>query len=275
MTGFVNPKKVCVLSGRFPRSEFLYSWNHYAYAERHGYTYISCDWPTGVTNRYMTKFAYLRHYLPHFDYVFWIDDDAFFVDLEKPLDRFIPEENQLASFCRSPTNKSIFTYLSSGQFLIKSGRDSEDFIEAILDVSLDKVKDWWRDDLGMFTNGDQDAIVYLIHNDERFVDCVKLFDYMSFNSRIADLDHAPDDVFLLHFTGPRSKKIADALVAMKILKSGPSLLPKPEEKRLLGRRSLQDILRVMNAEIWMAKKKEKKKKPMQMLRRLLKLGQRT
>jgi hypothetical protein len=242
---FDDPAKVCILSGRFTRSEFLHSWNHYAYAKQHGYTYISCDWPTTAQNRYMTKFFYIKHYINLFDYVFWIDDDAFFIDLKQPLDRFIPAPGKLASFCGSPANKKIFTYLSSGQCLMRGGQASETFIDRVIATPLDKVKDWWRDDLGMFTNGDQDAIVYVVHEDPDYRDCIELYDYMDFNSRIGDLEENPDKVFLLHFTGPRERKIADAAKAAKLLGCGPALLPLHVQDDLLGGRSLRSVLRSM------------------------------
>lgn len=237
-----DPARVCILSGRFPISEFPFAWNHYAYARRHGYTYISCIWPTATANRYMTKFAYLRHYIEMFDYVFWIDDDAFFIDLDKSLTQLIPPEGKLASFCKSPNNKTIFTYLSSGQFLMRGGAESAALIDAVMATSMEKVAAWWREDLGMFTKGDQDALVYHLHETPRFQDSVTLFDYMAFNSRLDDLKEVPDDVFLLHFTGPRERKLADAAEAAELLGTGPALIPVALEQELLGGRSRRSAL---------------------------------
>ncbi len=257
---FSDPKRVCILSGRFPRSEFLHSWNHYAYARRHGYTYIGCDWPTSATNRYMTKFMYLKHYINLFDYVFWIDDDAFFIDLEKGLEHFIPSGDKIVSFCKSPANKKIFTFLSSGQFLIRGGKRSEEFIEAILNTPLETVEEWWREDLGMFTRGDQDAIVYLLHKDSKYRDCAELFDYMDFNSRLADLQRDPSGVFLLHFTGPRETKVAHAKQAADLLERGPALIPQADEDALLGGRSLKSILNAMGVIVAPVSQKKQKKR---------------
>jgi hypothetical protein len=85
-----DPSRVCILSGRFPPTEFLSSWNHRAYANRHGYTYIHCNWPTLAKNRYMTKFCFIQEYVRHFDFIFWIDDDAFFINIERPLSLLAP-----------------------------------------------------------------------------------------------------------------------------------------------------------------------------------------
>jgi hypothetical protein len=185
----------------------------------------------------MTKFHFIREYVRHFDFIFWIDDDAFFIDLDRPLASLMPAKMELASFCKSPSNKSIFTYLSSGQFLLRGGDAGAEFAEAVISTPLDRVEAWWRDELGMLTKGDQDAIVYLLHEDARFRDRVRLFDYMSFNSRIADLEVDASAVFLLHFTGPRDRKLADHRRAAKILGRGPSLLTSSVESKLSGVRA--------------------------------------
>jgi hypothetical protein len=239
---FVDPSKVCILSGRFPPTEFMSSWNHRAYANRHGYTYINCDWPTGADNRYMTKFHFVKEYVRHFDYVFWIDDDAFFVDLERSLAPLVPEKGKIASFCKSPTNKQIFTYLSSGQFLLEGGEVGAAFVDKILETRLEVVKDWWQDELGMFTNGDQDAIVYLVHEDPRYKDCLSLHHYSVFNSRLDDLQNNRSEVFLLHFTGPREKKLADHKQSMAILGTNASLIDHQAVSTLLSGRSEQKVL---------------------------------
>jgi hypothetical protein len=35
------------------------------------------------------------------------------------------------------------------------------FVDKVLNVNIDIVKKWWKHDYGFFTNGDQDAMVYL------------------------------------------------------------------------------------------------------------------
>jgi len=239
---FSDPSRVCVLSGRFPPSGFQSNWNHRAYANKHGYTYINCDWPTGAQNRYMTKLHFVKQYVRHFDYVFWIDDDAFFIDLEKDLSSLVPPAGKIGSFCRSPTNKKIFTYLSSGQFMLEGGETGARFVDAVLATPLDLVKEWWNDDLGMFTNGDQDAIVYLLHESDAYKDCLVLHPYMDFNSRLLDLTENAEKVFLLHFTGSREKKHADHQQAMAFLGTGPALLNDTEESLLLSNRKRETVL---------------------------------
>lgn len=179
----------------------------------------------------MTKFHFIREYVRHFDFIFWIDDDAFFIDMDRSLTDFVPQAGEIASFCKSPSNKAIFTYLSSGQFLLRGGDDGAAFVNAVMATDLNEVKAWWRDDLGYFSKGDQDAIVYLLHEDARYRGRVRLYDYMDFNSRLADLEENPSSVFVLHFTGPRDRKVSDHATAADILGFGPALLPAEVESK--------------------------------------------
>lgn len=216
-------------------SEFYSHWNHRAYAKKHGYSYINCGWPAGVSNKYLTKMVYIKEYIRKFDWIFWIDDDALFVNLDLPLEEFIPKGDKFLSFCRSPiTNDGDFVYLGSGQFFIRGGELGASFIDAVLAVDISEVNKWWRPELGLFTRGDQDAIVYLLHEDDRFIDRAVIHPYTSFNSRISDLLRDPTRVRVLHFTGIQQKKLRDHGVAMDFLKYGPALLPDEVEEDLLS-----------------------------------------
>src|SRR5262245_41615734 len=75
--------RIAVVSGHYPASSFEAFVNHRAYCSRHGYTYIFANWPTGERNRYLNKIRYIQAYHSLFDYIFWIDDDAFFLDLDR------------------------------------------------------------------------------------------------------------------------------------------------------------------------------------------------
>jgi len=221
--------RIGVVSGRYPASEFDAYVNHRAYCHRHGYTYIYCNWPTGEQNRYMNKLAYVRAYYDLFDYLFWIDDDAFFMDLESGLEAFLPTGEEFLSICQSPTNKAIHTYISSGQFVLRCDEVGRSFIDAVPQVDLAKVRDWWTQELGYFTGGDQDAMVYLLKEDHRFAHYAH-HEFRAFNSRYEDLVSG-DPVFVLHFTGTVPVKRSNYVLAQKRLARGPSLLPSAEAER--------------------------------------------
>ncbi len=229
----MSQARICVLSGRYPGSRFASIYNHRAYCNRHGYTYIHCTWPTGQSNPYLNKLGYIREYFKFFDFVFWIDDDAFFLDIEKPLTEFIPAEDQYLSICASPGFKALKTFFSSGQFVLRCDALGKDFIQSAMDLSEEAVKKWWSDEYGFFTGGDQDRMVFLCNADERFKDGFKLWDYKHFNSRAANIfGEDPHEVFILHFTGRKRKKASDYARIQKKLQRGPTLLTQEQEASL-------------------------------------------
>jgi hypothetical protein len=196
------------------------------YCARHGYTYINCNWPTGSDNPYFNKIEFLRHYLDLFDVVFWIDDDAFFLDLDRSLDSILPTGSAFLSICSSPDYKEIHTPISSGQFALTTDERGRAFLDQVVDTDLAAVRRWWTDDLGFFSNGDQDAMFHVLENVERFAGGAVIHPYQAFNSRAENLEGvAPHDVFVLHFTGTGDVKRRNYARVQELLGRDPSLLP--------------------------------------------------
>lgn len=216
---------VGVISGRYPITEFDSSINHKLYADTYGYTYIHCNWPTQAKNPYLNKIYYVLAYLELFDYVIWIDDDAFFFDFDTDIMQYAPQDQKFISFCKSPSYKPLKTYLSSGQFIVKSNALSKQFFQDILKQDLNKIKTWWTDDLGYFSNGDQDIMVYLLLINNNYIGKCQLFDYQKFNSRFENVFlediHKP---LVLHFTGKPNIKQENYLRLQIEYKLMPSLV---------------------------------------------------
>lgn len=219
--------KVCIVSGRYPATDFDSAINHKVYADRYGYTYAHCNWPTKEQNRYLNKMHYIRMYIDAYDYIVWIDDDAFFFDFEKDIMMYAPTGEAFLSICKSPSYKTLKTFFSSGQFILKSSKESKDFIDQVIQQDLNVVKSWWTEDLGYFSNGDQDAMIYLLKTNPIFKNATILHDYKSFNSRPENL--FKDDVhhpMILHFTGKVEIKKHNYEEVQEKLHLHSSLVPK-------------------------------------------------
>ena len=225
-----SSERICVLSGRYPVSVFESYPNHKAYCDRHGYTYISCSWPTGAINPYINKMRYIQAYYHLFDFIFWIDDDAFFIDQSQPLDRHMPQSQNFLSICSSPDFKEIFTFISSGQFMLRCDKTGREFIDSVENTDLSVVKSWWTEEMGYYSNGDQDAMVYLLHTDNKF-EGYDRHHYKEFNSRVENLLQG-ESVFLLHITGTEQRKWETYLRTQKYLNCGPTLLAHSDETRM-------------------------------------------
>lgn len=98
---------ILILSGadylRFPTM-----FNQKAYADRHGYRYRFDISPyANRENLYFHKLDAISDALQDTDWLFWIDDDAAFTQLEKRFEDQVPElkdPSLCAIFCASPIN---------------------------------------------------------------------------------------------------------------------------------------------------------------------------
>jgi hypothetical protein len=153
------------------------------------------------------------------------------------LNEYIPDKDNFLSICRSPDYKNIHTFISSGQFMIRCSDLGRKFIDEIGRADLKKIKEWWNDSLGYFTNGDQDAMVFLLKEKPEFKYSFKRYNYKKFNSRIHEITNGGDlkDVFILHITGTKKKKHRDYLKLQHYLNRSPALVDKAMERKYFKR----------------------------------------
>lgn len=187
--------------------------NHRIYADRHGYRYRFDPVPyRDIWNLYFHKIAAIRDALQDCEWLFWLDDDAAFMQMDRSLEDVVPEMAQdqgpWGIFCKSPINRGAWTYLSSGNFLIRNCPEAHALLEACLATDLAEVRAWWNADVyGLYTHGDQDALVYHIEtNPDLSAGCL-ILDYTRFNTRPFHFEEAGQH-FLVHFTNhpERSKR---------------------------------------------------------------------
>lgn len=180
--------------------------NHQYYADLHKYTYIYDIAPTHESV-FKNKVEKILKFIELFDYIFWIDDDAFFTRFNQPLEPFIKQGNKSdLIYCASPVNNGIWTYISSGNFFLRNTRTTKTFLEAVIQTQLKDVEERWDEGMyGHYTRGDQDIMTYLLHSDVRFSDRKfhAVLPYEEFNTRPFHFEKSLDEHFLVHFTGKR------------------------------------------------------------------------
>ena len=188
--------------------------NNRVYADRLGLPYVFDLSPSSVSRIYFHKLDVLRRQLPSAEWLFWVDDDAFFTDLTIDLRSFLPGDGVDLVFCASPVNpKGGWTWMSSGQLLIRRTREMAALIDAVLTTDLDVVRAWWRpDELGLFTRGDQDAFVYqLIGPEARWRDRFQRLPWEAFNARPYHYESRLDEHFICHFAVPGGRPKAEVV----------------------------------------------------------------
>lgn len=191
----------------------LAHYNHEAYARKNGYTYIFDKAPT-TRSGFFAKIEKILKFLDHFDYVFWIDDDAFFMQKNKKLESFIDEAPDAdLIFCKSPVNPSGgWTYFSSGNFFIKNTDAVKKYFKDVMKVNLKVAeKHWDYEKHGMFTHGDQDAMIHVIKSRPKVYREGSFFirlPFEKFNSRPYHFERSASDQFIVHFAGVDDKLAA-------------------------------------------------------------------
>ena len=177
--------------------------NHTVYANRHGYRYRFDAVPAaGIDSLYKHKLAIILRNLTDCEWLFWIDDDAFFRQLSVPLQTV--SRSNLAHhdliFCRSPINNGAWTHLSAGNFFIRNCPRSRELLAEAIRTPISSAKAWWdAQRYGMFTNGDQDILIYLIERDSDLKSRSVILPFACFNSRPFHFER-DEDHFLVHFT---------------------------------------------------------------------------
>ena len=219
--------KLGILSSYYPGGRFDSQINHRAYADRHGYYQIFNGAPEKDGRGYFHKIQTLLRYMDLFDWIWWIDDDAYFTDFEKPLTHWI-DANPNSEFiiCKSPSTKQIFTEFSSGQFLLKCTPRAKSFLKKALATNMETVKAFWHEGLGFFSDGDQDTFVYLIKTDPEFRDnFIVRLDHNEFNNREFEYESRADEHFLVHFTGRPEVKLATKATFCERMKCNKYIVP--------------------------------------------------
>lgn len=208
---------ILILSGA-DRLRFPTMLNHKVYADTHGYRYRFDLTPSrGVNRPYFHKIAKIADALADADWIFWIDDDAAFTQLDVRLESIVPEmlNPELdVIFCKSPVNpEGGWTYLSSGNFLIRNSPGARQLIANVGEELLPEIEKWWDGErFGMFTGGDQDILVYLIVTDPRFQKTTGRLEYQRFNTRPYHFSDRLTEHFLVHFTNQPDRSKEDQMV---------------------------------------------------------------
>ncbi|MCX5967295.1 MAG: hypothetical protein NTV57_06565 [Cyanobacteria bacterium] len=194
--------------------------NHINYCRRHGYSYF-CDRSVHDSEKpsYFRKIKTLLSMDTSDSWLFWIDDDAYFTRPSQGLESFTEGvgDDIFLIVCASPVNpQGKWTYLSSGQFFIRNTSSARCFLKDVYNSDLKKIGDWWNGErLGMFTNGDQDAIVYNLFS-SKLMSSIARLDYTCFNCRPYHYQDRLDEHFLVHFPGVPDKRQAVDIFAKRV-----------------------------------------------------------
>lgn len=193
--------------------------NHAIYARTHGLDYrLECGLDRGITNKFFYKTSIIRRVLPQYEWIIWIDDDAYFTDFDRDnLNLFIDQaerDGQFMVIANGPTEPNGFwSIINTGVVLFRNDPRSLQLLRLMETSDLAEVRAWWREDThGVFTNGDQDQMLWALET-SGLMKGVELVDHRELNSRGHYYDSSLSDAFVMHFCGHYDKKLGIARFA--------------------------------------------------------------
>ncbi|MCI1748727.1 MAG: hypothetical protein LKI24_11955 [Acidipropionibacterium sp.] len=210
---------ICIISGGDEVRLRSYI-NHSIYAREHGFDYrLECGVDPAATTKFGYKMSIIRRLLALYDWIVWIDDDAYFTDfVDDPIHEYIEEAEQSGCFiviANGPLEPNGFwSNINTGVVALKNCEESFEMLR-LAEVDLMEVRKWWVDDRdGLFTNGDQDQIWWALNQDD-LLEHTLIVDHLRWNSRGHYYQDSLSDAFVMHFTGYPDKSWGVVRFAMR------------------------------------------------------------
>jgi hypothetical protein len=211
------PVKLGVVSGGVPQRYGAHV-NHSVYSRLQGLDYhLDRRLYDNLQTPHFHKLAAVLRIIEKYDWILWIDDDAFFMDFEQDMRRFVCNLSERVFFvaCKSPIDPSGgWTFLNSGVFFVRNCASGHRLLQEALCTPKAQVEANWRQDVfGLLAPGEQTHLIHVMHRDNLLHGCV-LHHWAQFNARPYHWpEGAPADRYpVVHFAAAGSDR-AEAIKA--------------------------------------------------------------
>lgn len=259
--------RICIVSGG-SHVRFLSYLNHRTFALEHGFHHrLEISLGTGITSPYWHKFLAIENVLPEFDWILWIDDDAFFTKWsENSILTLVQEaerENKFFVVSEGPVEEGgVWSRINTGVMLVRNDPRSWKLLAKSRTIDLDTVRDWWSDERdGIFTSGDQDTIWWTLRNNQELNEGHTIVGHRQLNSRAQHYGASLADATIVHFPGPGDKDLRIATFGQRF-EMGQSLIP----SQLLKKYSVRTPERMSEPEKFRRKVREQNRRVMRRVR---------
>jgi hypothetical protein len=155
--------------------------NHQRYADAQEIEY-KFHLSNGLSNPFFTKcYAILDSFEKGYEYVLWIDDDAFFIDLDWDCREIFKKYHQDVIVTQGRTNKkSGVTLFNNGVMFIRNTENMRNLFSSIPNIKWQELTDNWNLEWGPCEGNDQPRMIYLIQ--AKYPESVKIVSYPGFNA---------------------------------------------------------------------------------------------
>jgi hypothetical protein len=155
--------------------------NHQRYADAQGIDY-QFHKSENLSNPFFTKcYAILDSFEKGYEYVLWIDDDAFFINLTWDCTSIFKQYEEDVIVTQGRTNKkSGITLFNNGVMFIRNTPDMNSLFRSIPETSWEEIQKNWNLEWGPCEGNDQPRMIYLTQ--VRHPGTVKILEYPGFNA---------------------------------------------------------------------------------------------
>lgn len=155
--------------------------NHQRYADAQEIEY-KFHLSNGLSNPFFTKcYAILDSFEKGYEYVLWIDDDAFFIDLDWDCREIFKNHHQDVIVTQGRTNKkSGVTLFNNGVMFIRNTENMRNLFSSIPNIKWQELTDNWNLEWGPCEGNDQPRMIYLIQT--KYSEAAKIVPYPGFNA---------------------------------------------------------------------------------------------
>lgn len=208
-----RPQHLCVVSGGSAIRYYSHL-NQAVWAELHEVEHrVELSLTPDVPSPYWYKFLAIRRVLPHFEWVLWMDDDAYFTDWSNnTIAPLIAGAEAVGHYMviseGAPELDGSWTKINSGVMLLRNERRSWHLLDVAADAEPSEIRRWWDEQRdGMFTNGDQDTIWWALSTQPELRDGFTITPHRALNSRAEYYTGSLSDAAIVHFPGPGDKEL--------------------------------------------------------------------
>jgi hypothetical protein len=198
---------ICVVSGG-ERIQFASHINHAIYARENGYDYrLQIGLSERARNGYFLKIAAVERFLPLYDWVLWVDDDAFFTDFDgEAIRRLITEAEADRQFLVA-ARQIDETPFNTGVMLLQSVPAVQRLLRRTIEADPLEVELWWDPKVdGVSISSDQEALWWAISK-SGLRSQVRIVEPRALNA-LPDCFHGElSDLPVVHFYGSLYKKL--------------------------------------------------------------------
>jgi len=177
--------------------------NHERYAKSQGIDYKFYK-SENLPNPYFTKcYAIIDSFEQGYDYVLWIDDDAFFLNSNWNCRKIFDQYSEDVVVARGRNKKNGTTFFNNGIMFIRNTENMKDLFSSIPETPWKHLIKNWKPEWGPLTGNDQPRMIYLTQT--RYPNAVKVLDYPAFNAHEIEFHKSKNFLKtnppLVHITG--------------------------------------------------------------------------